>query len=59
MQSHGGKVRRVHDHSSSVDDLTDAISPARFARRRLLKSALFGASGGSSDQVHRLHLSPF
>lgn len=51
MQSHGGKVRRVHDHSSSVDDLTDAISPARFARRRLLKSALFGASGGSSDQV--------
>ena len=51
MQSHGGQVRRLHDHSSSVDDLTDAISPARFARRRLLKSALFGVSGGSSDEA--------
>ncbi len=51
MQSHGGKVRRVHDHTSSVDDLTDAISPGRFARRRLLKSALFGVSGGSSDET--------
>jgi hypothetical protein len=51
MQSHGGQVRRLHDHSSSADDLTDAISPARFARRRLLKSALFGVSGGSSDDA--------
>ena len=51
MQSHGGQVRSLHDHSSSVDDLTDAISPARFARRRLLKSALFGVSGGSSDEA--------
>ncbi len=44
MQSHGGQVRGLHDHSPSVDDLTGAVSPARFARRRLLKSALFGAS---------------
>ena len=51
MQSHGGQVRRLHDHSSSGDDLTDAISPARFARRRLLKSALFGVSGGGSDET--------
>ena len=51
MQSHGGQVRRLHNHSSSGDDLTDATSPARFARRRLLKSALFGVSGGSSDET--------
>jgi hypothetical protein len=44
-------VRRLHDHSSSADDLTDAISPARVARRRLLKSALFGVSGGGSDEA--------
>ncbi len=43
MQSHGGQVHSLHDHSLSADDLTDAVSPARSARRRLLKSALFGA----------------
>jgi hypothetical protein len=42
MQSHGGQVRGVHDHSPSVNDRTDAITSARYARRRLLKSALFG-----------------
>ena len=42
MQSHGGKVRGVHDRRPSVNDRTDAISPVRYARRRLLKSALFG-----------------
>jgi hypothetical protein len=49
MQSHGGQVRRLHDHSSSVDDRTDALSPARFARRRLLKSALFGVPDGRDE----------
>jgi len=44
MQSHGGQVRHRHDQSSSADDVTDAFSPARFGRRRLLKSALFGAA---------------
>jgi len=51
-------VRRVHDHRPSVDDVTDASSLARFARRRLLKSALFGpeadrgeAAGGSPPDV--------
>ena len=50
MQSHGGQVRRLHDHSSSSDALTDALSPARWARRRLLKSVLFGPENGR-DQV--------
>src|SRR5450755_2579728 len=44
MQSHGGQVHRLHDHDPSADDVTDAMSPARFARRRLLKSALFGGA---------------
>jgi len=49
MQSHGGQVRRLHDHSSSSDVLTDAISPARWARRRLLKSVLFGPGNGHDE----------
>jgi hypothetical protein len=39
----------MHDHSPSADDVTDAISPARFARRRLLKSVLFGAAEGPDE----------
>jgi len=50
MQSHGGQVRRLHDQSPSSDALTDAISPARWARRRLLKSVLFGPENGR-DQL--------
>ena len=49
MQSHGGQVRRRQDHSPSADDVADAISPARVARRRLLKSALFSAAGASGE----------
>ena len=51
MQSHGGQVRSLHDHSPSVDNLTGAVSPARFARRRLLKSALFGSSDDPDGAV--------
>ena len=50
MQSHGGQVRRMHDHSLSSDALTGAVSPARWARRRLLKSVLFGPENGR-DQL--------
>ncbi len=49
MQSHGGQVRRLHNHSPFADDVTDAISPARVARRRLLKSALFSAADGPGE----------
>ena len=61
MQSHGGQVRDMHDHGPSVDDVTDASSRARFARRRFLKSVLFGpgahpgetAPAQSSDFLNR------
>ena len=47
-------MRRLHDHRSSRDDLTDAVSPARFARRRLLKAAVFGpGQTGSDGQIAR------
>jgi hypothetical protein len=42
-------VRRLLDHRVSCDDLTDAVSPARFARRRLLKAAVFGSSRTGGD----------
>jgi hypothetical protein len=42
-------VRRLRDHRSSRDDLTDAVSPARFARRRLLKAAVFGTGPAGSE----------
>src|SRR6201986_4013603 len=51
MQSHGGQVRRRHSNSPSVDDVTDAISPARFARRRQFKAALFGPADGRDDDL--------
>ena len=49
MQSHGGQVRHLHDHRPSADDVTGATSPARLARRRILKSALFGDSGDTLE----------
>src|ERR1700761_4684114 len=51
MQSHGGQVRRLHGNSRSVDDVTDAISPARFARRRRFKAALFGSPDRREDDL--------
>src|ERR1700716_2841219 len=49
MQSHGGQVRRLRNHRSSRDDVTDALSPARFARRRLLKAAVLGPAQAVYD----------
>jgi hypothetical protein len=49
MQSHGGQVRSRHGHSPAVDGGTDAISPARFARRRQFKAALFGSPSQRED----------
>ena len=51
MQSHGGQVRSLRGNSPSVDDVTDAISPARFARRRRLKAAIFGRAGEHADAI--------
>src|ERR1700759_2510463 len=51
MQSHGGQVRSSHSNSPSVDDVTDAVTPARFARRRRFKAALFGAGTGRDDDL--------
>jgi hypothetical protein len=42
-------VRRLLDYRASCDDVTDASSPARFARRRLLKAAVFGPPGDRFD----------
>ena len=49
MQSHGGQVRSRHGGSPSVDDVTDAISPARFARRQRFKAAIFGSPDRRED----------
>ena len=49
MQSHGGQVRHLHDHRPSADDVTGATSPARLARRRILKSALFVDAGDTLE----------
>jgi hypothetical protein len=51
MQSHGGQVRTPRGNSPSVDNVTDAISPARFARRRRFKAALFGSPDRSHDDL--------
>src|SRR5260370_6012272 len=42
MQSHGGEVRHLADMPRWCDDVTDSASPARFARRSLLKAAVLG-----------------
>jgi hypothetical protein len=42
-------VRRLLDYQASCDDVTDASSPARFARRRLLKAAVFGLPSDHPD----------
>src|ERR1700753_1897804 len=51
MQSHGGQVRSSHSNSPSVDDVTDAIGPARFTRRRQFKAALFGPPDRGEDDL--------
>src|SRR6201996_8128356 len=51
MQSHGGQVRSSHSNSPSVDDVTDAIGPARLARRRQFKAALFGPPDRDEDDL--------
>src|SRR6201994_3337513 len=51
MQSHGGQVPSSHSNSPSVDDVTDAIGPARFARRRQFKAALFGPPDRGEDDL--------
>jgi hypothetical protein len=51
MQSHGGQVRSKRGDSPSVDDVTDTVTPARFARRRRFKAALFGAADGRDDDL--------
>src|ERR1700676_814062 len=47
MQSHGGQVRQLADIPRWGDDVTDFTSPARFARRSLLKAAVLGRSDES------------
>src|SRR6266853_1440670 len=42
MQSHGGQVRHLADIPRWCDDVTDSASPARFARRSLLRAAVLG-----------------
>src|ERR1035438_6654253 len=47
MQSHGGQVRHLADIPRWGDDVTESASPARFARRSLLKAAVLGHPGES------------
>jgi hypothetical protein len=49
MQSHGRQVRHSTEIPRWCDDVTDSASPARFARRSLLKAAVLGADSGSAD----------
>jgi hypothetical protein len=51
MQSHGGQVRKVRGSGPSAGSATDAIGSARFARRRLLKAAIFGLPGADEDDL--------
>jgi hypothetical protein len=45
MQSHERQVRNSTDFPDWCDDVTDSTTPARFARRALLKAAVLGTSG--------------
>src|SRR6266702_4679076 len=51
MQSHGGQVRHLADIPRWCDDVTDSASPARFARRSLLKAAVLGLRDESDFSV--------
>jgi hypothetical protein len=51
MQSHGGQVRKWHEKSLSVDDVTDALDPARFGRRRRFQAALFGSASARDNDL--------
>ncbi len=44
-------MRHLLDHRASCDDVTDVVSPARFARRRLLKAAVFGSGQTADDSL--------
>jgi hypothetical protein len=48
MQSHERQVRHSTDIPGWCDDVTDSTSPARFARRALLKAAVLGSD---ADEV--------
>ena len=43
MQSHGRQVRHLTEIPRWCDDVTDSASPARFARRSVLKSAVLAS----------------
>jgi hypothetical protein len=42
LQSHSGQVRRNAGISATRDDPTDSVTPAWYARRALLRAAVFG-----------------
>src|ERR1700691_4950236 len=42
MQSHGGQVQHLADIPRWCEDVMDSASPARFARRSLLRAAVLG-----------------
>src|ERR1700760_492418 len=51
MQSHGGQVRNRRGNGPSAGTTADAAGSARFARRRLLKAAVFGSPGAREDDL--------
>src|ERR1700760_2708080 len=51
MQSHGGQVRKVRGSGPSAGSDMDTIGSARFARRQLLKAAIFGPPGAGEDDL--------
>jgi hypothetical protein len=51
MQSHGGQVRYTRGNGPSGGNPADGAGPARFARRRLLKAAVFGSPEVRGDDL--------
>src|SRR6201994_2070573 len=51
MQSHGGQVRNMRGNGPSGGNPADSAGSARFARRRLLKAAVFGSPGVRNDDL--------
>ena len=58
MQSHGGQVRSLGENGPPADSVADAIGPARFARRRRLKEAIFGSASTGEDDPTSLSAYP-
>jgi hypothetical protein len=52
MQSHGRQVRHSTEITGWCDDVTDSTSPARFARRALLKAAVLGPRDGAAPPAN-------